>query len=109
MLIFGELRSKVVKISISGDQIVKRGFGGLGYKYVFYFDEIEGYRISNISSKADTYEYLYLIKDGKKVIKLSQFYHSNYKEIKTEILKKGIRSLGIEQWSLLKETKEIYS
>ena len=109
LLIFGELRNKVVKVHIYENEIIKRGFCGFGYKKRFLFDEIDGYKFSHISSKNGTYEYFYIMRRGIKVIKLSEFYHSNYKELKLAIIKKGVNNLGIEEWSLLRETKEIYS
>jgi hypothetical protein len=61
-LFFGELRSKVVKINLNQGKIEKNGFGGLGYKHTFLFNEIDGYKTSYISSSSGFYEYFYLIK-----------------------------------------------
>lgn len=70
-LIFGELRSKVIVVFIWDTFIEKKGFGGIGYKIVFKNNEIEGYTISNISSKLGICEFLYVIKNKKKVVKIS--------------------------------------
>jgi len=107
-LFFGDLRSKFVKINLNQGTIEKKGFGGLGYKHTFLFNEIDGYETSYISSRSGSYEYFYLIKNNKKVIKISEFYHANYKDLKRDIIKKGIKNLGFENWSLLMEMKEMF-
>jgi len=42
------------------------------------------------------------------VIKLSQFYHKNYEELKTGISDAKIKDLGFEDFSYLRELKEIF-
>ncbi len=107
-LIFGELRQKAIKVSIGKTSISARGYIGTGLKKEYEFSDIEGYRISFISSRMDSYEYLYLIVNNKKIIKLSGFYHRNYEELKTAIIQHQIKNLGVEYWSFLQETKEIF-
>ena len=106
-LTFGELRTKIITIVIDSNLIFVRNFGGLGRKVSFGLDEFEGYKTSLLPSKYRTYEYLYLIKNGKKTIKISQFYHSNYSELKIE-LRKNIKFIGQENFNYLRELKEIF-
>jgi hypothetical protein len=47
------------------------------------------------------------MKNGRKVIRVSQFYHSNYSEVKKLIAKK-VKFLGRKNFSYLKEFKEIF-
>jgi len=49
------------------------------------------------------------MRDDQKHIKVSEYYHLNYKDLKIEIIKKGIKNLGVEQWSLVSEVKEVTS
>ena len=107
-LIFGELRQKAIKVSIGKTSISSRGFIGMGLKKEYEFTDIEGYRISFIASRTGSYEYLYLIFNNKKIIKLSEFYHRNYNELKTAIIQHQIKNLGVEYWSFLQETKDIF-
>ena len=79
MLIFGELRTKSIKVYIDNNSITKRNFIGLGIKTKFELNNITGFKTSNISSKSETYEYLYIMFNDKKIVKLSEFYHKNYK------------------------------
>ncbi|HUH26156.1 MAG TPA: hypothetical protein VLY87_05980 [Flavobacterium sp.] len=86
--------------------LVKRFFGFKTES--FKISEIKGWKYSHLTSRGGTYEYLYLIKDGKKIIKISEFYHKNYSKLKNEILTKT-KYLGYENFSLLDELKEIFS
>lgn len=106
-LLFGELRTKAVKIKIDKDSIYFKKFMGLGKESKFHFKQLDGYRISILPNEYQDFEYLYLIIDGRKVIKLSQFYHSNYLEIKRTLTSKT-KNLGIINFNLLDEFKEIF-
>ena len=109
MMIWGELRTKAIKVYIDNSSITKRNFLGLGTTTIYNFSQVSGFRTSNVSSKSGTYEYLYIIVNDKKVIKISEYYHRNYKELKSDLMKKNIRNLGNEFWSFIKETKEIFT
>ena len=80
---------------------------GLGKESKFHFKQLDGYRISILPNEYQDFEYLYLIIEGRKVIKLSQFYHSNYLEIKRMLISKT-KNLGILNFNLLDEFKEIF-
>ena len=43
----------------------------------------------------------------KKIIKISEFYHKNYLQLKNKI-QENFKSLGYEHFSLLDEFKEIF-
>ena len=106
-LVFGELRTKVISVTIDNDLITTANFLGLGAKRKFDFTEFEGFTTSLLPSNSGTYEYLYLLKDNKKVIKLSEFYHKNYFELK-QVLTKRVKFLGDKPFNMLTEIKEIY-
>ena len=108
-IIWGELRTKAIKIYIKDGTITKKGFLGLGLKTTYDFTNIDGYKISFLLSRGGAYEYLYLIIGNKKVIKVSEYYHGNYNALKLTLIKQGIKNLGFEQWSFLTETKEMFS
>ena len=75
--------------------------------HLYAFKEFDGYKISILPSEYQDYEYLYLMSNQKKIIKVSQFYHSNYLDLKKAIETKT-RNLGEEPFSLFKELKEIF-
>jgi hypothetical protein len=106
-LLFGEIRTKLVKVNVEGDTITVKNFIGFGIEKKYYFKELRGYKISMLPSEYQEYEYLYLLLKERKAIKISQFYHSNYVEIKQAIIRKT-KSLGTEHFSLVREVKEIF-
>jgi hypothetical protein len=106
-LVFGELRTKVISLDIWFDNFIVEGYFGFGPPKTFYFNDIDGYTISILPASGTAYEYLYVIAGGKKVIKLSQFYHKNYGELKDAIAS-NIKYLGFEDFSYAKELKEIF-
>jgi hypothetical protein len=74
-------------------------------KYDFqYFD---GFQTSFVSSKAGSFEYLYLVKDTQKIIKISTAYHKNYPELKDKI-SLNLKDLGRIQFSYFDEYKEMF-
>jgi hypothetical protein len=105
-LIFSELRTKALKISIEENGVRSSNFLGLGKSKWYGFEELDGLTTTILPSKYDRYEFLYLIKERKKVVKISQFYHSNYAELKQALLSKN-KDLGFQNYSLLGELKEL--
>lgn len=87
-IVFVEFRTKAIHIKIEGDTISVKNYLGQGTTKNYLFKEFTGYKISTLSSEYEEFEYLYLLLNGKRVIKISQFYHSNYNEMKQAIIKK---------------------
>jgi hypothetical protein len=106
-LVWGELRTKAIKVWIETDSIIAINFLGLGTSKTFRFSEIDGYKITMLPAEYRDYEYLYLIINQQKVIKLSEFYHENYFELKKVITKK-CKHLGTEKFNLMKEIRGIF-
>ncbi|MEO8150150.1 MAG: hypothetical protein ABI723_21125 [Bacteroidia bacterium] len=106
ILVFGELRTKAISINIYEDIISSKSFLGFGKKRQFDFKYFDGYKTS-ILIGSGFYEYLYLMHKDKKVIKISQFYHRNYSELK-QIIATKTKNLGDEPFSLLDEFLEVF-
>ncbi len=106
-LIFGELRTKIITVVIDSNMISIRNFWGIGRKISFQLSDFDGYKTALLPSKYKTYEYLYLMQDGKKKVKISQFYHHNYSELKIE-LRKNVKFVGAEHFNYIRELKEIF-
>jgi len=85
-LFFGELRTKAVKLQIVNGEIIVSSFLGLGPKKTYLLNEFDGFN-TWVNSGSPEYEYLYLIKNRKKKIRLSQQYYKNYVELKNAIRK----------------------
>jgi hypothetical protein len=106
-LVFGELRTKAVKVKIGRGEICVRNFLGLGTRKIYRLEDFNGFETSILPSRYDEYEFLYLIVEGKRVIKLSEYYHDNYLELKAHIAD-HIEFTGQKKWSLFRELKEIF-
>jgi len=104
-LVFGELRTQIIELTIQNNQVTKKNL--LGLKREFKIKEFEGYQTSLISSRSGRFEYLYFIKDDKKIIKISEAYHKNYSELKKTISTE-LKDLGDIQFSYIDEFKEIF-
>jgi hypothetical protein len=106
-LVFGELRTKVIKVQIQEGEIIVSNYFGLGSKKKFYLSQLDGLETVLLPSKYNTYEYLYLIENGKKAIKLSQFYHKNYNDLKNSLTRQ-VQNFGQKDFSFIQELKEIF-
>lgn len=102
-LVFGELRTKIIRITIRGNQVEKRNFLGLKQ---YNFKDFDGFQTSILSSKGEDFEYLYFIKNGEKVIKISEAYHKNYAELKN-VISNQLKDLGRIKFNYFDELKEV--
>lgn len=106
-LILGELKNKFIIVRLAENKISIAKLGGVLPIIDFNSSEIEGWKYSILPSKTRDYEYLYLYAHGKKIAKISQFYHKNYPDIK-KYVSDHYANLGFEEFSYLKEFKEIF-
>jgi hypothetical protein len=106
-MLFGELRTKAVKVSIGKNNIIVSHYLGLGKKKTYSLTMFDGFKTSLLPSEYNTYEFLYLMVNNKKTIKLSQFYHQNYTELK-KVLSKNVKCLGNEQFNIIRALREIF-
>jgi hypothetical protein len=106
-LFLGELRTKAVAVKFEDEFVRIKRFMGLVSASVFELKEFDGYKTCLLPSRSGFYEYLYLMKDGKKLVKLSEFYHFNYSELK-KFVTKEVSFLGKENFSYSSELKEIF-
>lgn len=106
-VLIGEIRTKAIVLKIEGSAFTYSRFFGLTLGKTVRFHEIDGFKTSILSSKSGNYEYLYLIQNGKKIAKISQFYHRNYWELKNNISKQS-KYLGFEKFNYFRELKDIF-
>jgi hypothetical protein len=104
-LVFGELRTQMIQVTIQKSEVEKRNY--LGFRRKYDFRNFDGFQTSIISSKSGRFEYLYFIKDDKKIIKISEAYHKNYFDLK-ENISTHLKDLGEIQFSYLDEFKEVF-
>ncbi len=89
------------------DRIIVRRFLGLGRQRIYYYAELDGYTIRLLPARYGQYEYLFINKDGKRVIRLSEFYHRNYPDLKWEISRR-LKEEDHLSFSWKEELKDIW-
>ena len=104
-IIRGELRTKAVKVSINEERIQVRRYLGYGAPVEYWFSEIEGIKLALLPSEYRDYELLSLIKGGRKIAKISEYYHANYFELKGKISVK-CKELKLENDNLLQKSRK---
>ena len=94
-LLLYELKLKAVKIKVEESQITFNNFFGLGVPKSVLFSELDGYQTaSHPSSFGGKKECLYLIKEQGVLVRVLEQYHSNYPQIKQQIITKVPRIEG---------------
>jgi hypothetical protein len=107
-IVFGELRTKVIRVEFGYDHVTVKRYLGLGPSKTYYFTDIEGYQTAILPSRGVSYEFLYLMSGGKKAVKISQFYHKNYDDLKAYVVSLKMKNLGVEPFSYGRELREIF-
>ncbi|MFB9845234.1 hypothetical protein [Mucilaginibacter ginsenosidivorans] len=107
-MFFGELRTKAISFNVEHRSFIVKPYLGLGTAKKYDLDDIAGFKTSILSSKSGSYEYLYLLAGGKRIVKLSEFYHSNYIQIKKYLIAINIKNLGMERFSYREELKDTF-
>ena len=98
----------MIKVVIGSDFLIVKKYGGLSTGKRYSYSNIDGFKISILRSATTDNEYLYLIQANKKIAKISDFYHKNYRALKGE-LKTKLKDLGIEKFSYVQELKETFA
>jgi hypothetical protein len=101
-LLFVEIRKRAIVVVLKGDEIFVSDWLGFKSSKTYHANEISGFETVNMSSRYRTYEYLFLIKGGVRIACISEYYHSNYADIKAKI-SETVFNLGERRFSFLKE------
>lgn len=107
IMIFGELRRRAIKVIIDSETITVKRYMGWGKEQLYFLNQFDGFYTTNLQSENGGYEYLYLMKDDKKIIKLSEFYHANFQEMKSAISDK-VKNFGPLKYNFWREVKEFF-
>lgn len=107
VMVWGELRKKAVRILFNKNSVEVQQFFGYGRKRVYSYDVFEGYYIGLLPALPKPYEQLIMMLAGKQVFKVSEFYFSNYQEVKTFLID-HFTFLGVREYNNVEELKEIF-
>lgn len=99
--------SLALQVTINEVQIEVKAYAGFGRAKTYYWYEIEGYKTAILPARHGSYEYLYIFREGKVIVRLSEFYHRNYRELKI-VVSRHARDLGMEPFNFWKEIKQMF-
>lgn len=103
-----EFRKKLIVVQVDSYSISIRSFYGLGAEQKFDGRQLDGYTTTLLPVLyGTTYEFLYVVKDGKQVFAMSAFYHHNYRELKKALSGK-LKFIGDNTFEMAKEIKDTF-
>ena len=103
---------RALKLKIDHTKIISFSFYGLGNKKVISLDTIDDFKIIHKHTRGNSWEYLYVFKEGKTVLKVSQFDLRNYERIKLKLIEdKGVsEQIVLSVWEdLWRDLKDSFS
>ena len=84
-LVFGELRRSAVRLCLDAGTLCVTPYMGLGMTRRYDMQDFDGVTTSVLVSRGEVYEYRYLLKGGRREVRLSSCYLKNYARLSTAI------------------------
>lgn len=110
VIFFSEVKTKIISVEIESRELFVKRYLGLGITHFYNVDQINGFKTSILKSRNNkSYEYLYLMIDNRRVAIVSEYYHSNYKDLKNCIVANGIKCIGPGDDDVVQRIKDIFS
>lgn len=100
-LFIGTLR-RVISLNLSNSEIIVKNI--LQSEKKIRLEDLDGFETTIEPSKIGNYEVLFLVKNNKTLVHISEFHLSNYKEIKSKIETK-LKNLGFVPFSFFSDWK----
>lgn len=104
LIFLHEVKTKLTSITFTTNNIETTDW--FKKKNIIKFNEINGFEIKTVKGKYENYEYLYILKNDKRVATISQTYHKNYSDLKS-IVVENFKNLGVSKFGFLNEITEI--
>lgn len=98
-LIIIELKNKTVLITVENDVVRSAKFMGWGAKTTIPMSDITGYKTCIVPREWESTEVLFLVSGNKKLIRLSEYYHLNYDELR-HFFSTRFKNLGQERYRI---------
>ncbi|RVT77410.1 hypothetical protein EOD40_06275 [Flavobacterium sufflavum] len=86
-------RTRAFQVEIDESVIIVKGCFGIGKSKIYRFNELDGFDTLFESGKLGLAEFLFILKNGKRIGGISSFYHVNYDKMKL-LLQKDLVDLG---------------
>lgn len=88
VLIYYMLNSYFISIKIHNNEISIQSMLGKGKPRSFAMNAIDGYQIQQQSGETNSSEVIFIYQNGKIVLRISELFYQNYKELKKVISQK---------------------
>lgn len=85
LMVFGELRRSAVRLCLDAGTLCVTPYMGLGMTRRYDMHDFDGVTTSVLVSRGEVYEYRYLLKGGRREVRLSSCYLKNYAWLSTAI------------------------
>ena len=102
----GELKNKCIQLHIESNMLTVKRFWGLQER-IIKNSEIDGWKLSHQTYNHSGREIIFIIKNNNTATTISESYHKNYFEIKSQI-QDSFTYLGYERFSYIKDLKEMF-
>lgn len=82
---FKVLRVRASGIKINKEQVIVRHYFGIGKPVVYINNELDGFITMFESAKGVSYESIFILKKGKRIGCVCNFYHKNFESLKSSL------------------------
>jgi len=106
--IYKELKYNAVYLQLNENNLNLKRFFGLAGGKTYAYTDFDAFITMQLKNQTHSFEYLFLRKNGKDEIKISSFYHSNYKEMKA-FIKNKVNYAGEEPFTFKYYIKSIFN
>lgn len=103
-LILGTI-SRVVFFKMTNEEVIVKKM--VQPELRIKLEDLDGYETTIETSRGGNYEVIYLMKNRKSLVHISEFHIANYKELKNEI-EKNLKNLGYKQFSFFSDWKRYF-
>lgn len=101
----GTFRTQMIKVTINSREMTVRSYFGFGPEKKYRLKDLQGFHTSTVTARSVTYDTLYVMKDDRKVAKISSQYISNYYALHN-IISTNLTYLGYIETNLKTEFKD---
>ena len=100
-------RTRAHRVTIDQQCVVVKRYFGLGKSESYALNSLDGFVSLFESGKLGVSENLFILQKGKRVVCISEFYHSNYGELK-KILIERLINFGVNDYDVKEEWSNLF-
>ncbi|MFV8838717.1 hypothetical protein [Salinimicrobium soli] len=102
-----EFRTRAHRVILKENELWLRPYFGLGKSRSYSYSCFDGFQTSKQPGKLGTKEYIFLMKEERRIACISEFYHSNYWELKKSLGEK-VQFLGEKKFKIVYEYRQMF-